>query len=1315
VAARRKSRTRKGKIAFEALSIEGGLLSPEWLSKVAQLQATSQTEADYHVPKGLNLRDEMGRYWRIAQAHWSDFAKGREVSADAGELSRRFVTSLLREAFGFSSLDAAAPLQIGERSFPIGHAARDGRVPAVIAPAALGLDTLSPIFGEGGRRRSAFGLAQEFLNEHDGALWGIASDGVTLRVVRDNASLTRPAWIAADLGRIFTEERYADFAALWLLIHETRFGREEQNPSECALEQWRGAGQEQGTRAREHLRRGFEEALAALGQGFVSHPENRALRDALHDGTLTTRDFFNQLLRLVYRLIFLLTIEERELLHPPGTSDATKTIYGDGYGMRRLRERSVRRSAHDRFSDLWEATKIVFRGVAAGEPRLGLPALAGLFSAVQTPDVDAAKLENRALLLAMFKLAWLREDGALARVNWRDMGPEELGSVYESLLELVPEVNKGRREFAFVGGAETLGHTRKETSSYYTHDLLVQALLDSALEPALAEAIAQHPGAPVEALLDMSVVDPACGSGHFLLGAARRLAMHVARLQANGTPTAHEYRHALRQVVGRCIFGVDLNPMAVELCKVSLWMEAVAPGLPLTFLDAHIQHGNALFGTSPTLMENGIRDQAWDAIGSDNPVIASALKRRNKAEAGGQRILQFGRNQRVDEEHEVVTRAVAEFEATSDVTADALAKKESQWDEILNSPEYQHQKLVADAWCGAFAWPKQPGELDHAAPTNEAWREIQGGQNLRSHTVTETLRLAKQYSFFHWHLQFPQIFAKGGFDVVLGNPPWKPLSPDVKEFFSVYEPRVRKADAQAQNEIVERLLENPSIRFEWDAYCDRLYRTVHFFRNSGAYRLFAPGNLGKGDFNIYRMFVECAMTIVRSGGFVAQIVPENLYNGANAMALRKELFERFELTALFGFENSREVWFAGITSGVKFCIYVAKRAGETLVLNASFGLRTPPALQQATSGRTLQIPISLISEFSPDALAVMEFTSQLEIDIAKKMYARWPKFGEKIEGIAQREYMTEVHMGNDRHLFSEDASGVPVYEGRMVGQFDHRAKAYRSGRARSADWVDLQWGHPEKVIEPQWYIPSDRLPKKALARVANYRVGFCDVTSPRNERSMVAAIIPPGTVCGHKVPTVLFNPPNPGLFALWLAVANSWVVDFLVRKKVGLTVSYTVLDSLPLPRTVRDEATFERIIELCAALTCTSEEMSGFWEQLCAAGFLAGEDPDLPRGLTTPAERNAARAELDAIIAHHLYGITREEMEFILDTFSTSRKYEEQEFGEFRTRRLILEIYDVMTETARTGQPYQTRLDPPPADPRVAHPESSRPEWARRR
>ena len=476
----RRSSLGEAQLAFDALSIEGGLLGAEWLGKVAQLQAAAQEPADYRVPKGLHIRDEIARSWRISQACFQEMEIGRAAGGDARALAERFLEAFLRDAFGFASVVRAGPRTIGERVYPVRFFALGDRVPIVVAPAGAGLDTQLPEFGDHRRRQSAFGLLQEILNASGAALWGLAADGLSLRIARDNASLTRPAWVEADLGRIFAEDLYPDFAALWLLAHESRFGRTDDPAETCPLEAWREAGRQEGTRAREKLRAGFRQALKILGQGFLSHAANTELRSALHAGDLTKDRYFGQLLRLVYRLIFLLTVEERNLLHPKNASDAARQLYADGYALRRLRDRAIRRSAHDHQGDLWEVVTIVCRSLVRGEPRLGLPALAGLFAPEECPDLDAAKLENRVLLDALFRLAWLREPSGLVRVNWRDMGPDELGYVYEGLLELVPQITGDGRSFSFASADESRGHARKTTGSYYTPDELVQLLLASA-------------------------------------------------------------------------------------------------------------------------------------------------------------------------------------------------------------------------------------------------------------------------------------------------------------------------------------------------------------------------------------------------------------------------------------------------------------------------------------------------------------------------------------------------------------------------------------------------------------------------------------------------------------------------------------------------------------------------------------------------------------------------------------------------------------------------------------------------------------------
>ncbi|TAK31179.1 MAG: restriction endonuclease, partial [Myxococcaceae bacterium] len=993
---RRKPSARTSQLSFEALSIEGGLLSPEWLARLAQLDAGQQAEPDYRVPRGLNLRDEIGRFWRIAQAHWSDFDHGRARHAEPVALGERFVTSLLKDVFGFGSLKPSEPVEREGRLFPVTTFALGTRVPVVIAAADSGLDTPSPRFGEAGRKRSAFGLAQEFLNATDEALWGIACDGVTLRILRDNASLTRPAWIEADLGRIFAEERYADFAALWLLVHETRFGNAEASPPDCPLETWRTAGREEGTRARDHLRRGVEDALLAFGQGFIAHPDNAALRASIEAGTLSRMAFYQELLRLAYRLIFLITAEERWVLHAPDASATARALYEQGYSLRRLRERSVRRSAHDRFTDLWEGLKIVFRGAARGEPALALPALGGLFSEGQCPSLDGAKLTNSHLLLGVFKLSWLLGSTGLSRVNWRDMGPEELGSVYESLLELVPQVSLEGRRFSFATGAETKGNARKTSGSYYTPDSLVQVLLDSALEPVVKDTIAANQGDPVEALLSLSVVDPACGSGHFLLAAARRLAVHVARLQASGTPSAAQYRHALRQVVGRCIYGVDLNPMAVELCKVSLWMEAVEPGLPLSFLDSHVQMGNALFGATPELLERGIPDTAWAPIEGDDRKVAAALKKRNKAPNTRQLEIKTGWVDSTDAYSELA-RNVEAVDRSADDDLDSVVGKAKTWGDVLTSPSFRHQKFVADSWCAAFVWPKPPPSGDsmafqaikrdslvESAPTNDLWLAMRDQRRVAPElTASTTKDLAQDYQFFHWHLAFPQVFARGGFDVVLGNPPWEHVEVKEQEWFAVLSSEISGAtNAAMRKRMIDALkISDPDLHAEFAAALRLVDGENAFYRSSGRFPLCARGRI-----NTYALFAEHNRALLRADGLAGFIVPSGIATDDNTRFIFQSMISDRMLVSLWEFENDG-FFTAGKGHMLRFALLTV--AGRSIVECApDFFFQGHSVTELSLPSRHFSLSPEDIEAINPNSLNCPIFQFQRDAALNAQIYRR---------------------------------------------------------------------------------------------------------------------------------------------------------------------------------------------------------------------------------------------------------------------------------------------------------------------------------------
>lgn len=689
---------------FDAVTLEGGLISPAMLARIAARNAGEQSEADYGVPKGLTLRDEIARYYRIGQAQFKELFNSPTPSTNA---TINFVSTLLRDVFGFSDVRPVGTRSLDGRHFAVTLEGHRGRVPIVVVPPADDLDHASIHLPTDGRRRSATSSVQDWLNANPDALWGFCCNGERIRLVRDNASLTRPAYVEANLRQLFEGENFADFAALWLLIHSTRFGAQESTISDCPLEHWREAGSKEGLVARERLRDGVETALLALGNGFLSHPDNGTLRERLAQGELPLQHFFGQLLRLVYRLIFLLAAEDRGLLHPPGVSTAVRKLYADGYSLGSLRDRAVRRTAWDRHHDRWEGLLITFTALAEGEQRLGIPALGGLFSQNVISDLESAHLANRSLMEAIYRLAWLKDDSILTPVNWRDMETEELGSVYESLLELTPRLLDHGRGFTFAEGAETKGNERKTSGSYYTPDSLVQALLDSALEPVLNRVEAEA-NDPVEALLEVTVIDPACGSGHFLLAAARRIATRLARARTGGVAAASDYRHALRDVVRSSIHGVDRNPMAVELTKVALWIETVEPGKPLGFLDANIRCGDSLLGVfNLEVLRQGIPDAAYKPLSGDDKVTARDFARRNKAERDGQGALRLLGGSGQLPSAPPLAGAARTLRALPEDDSAQIERKRKKFVESQVDPEIWKWRIAADAYVAAFLVAKK--------------------------------------------------------------------------------------------------------------------------------------------------------------------------------------------------------------------------------------------------------------------------------------------------------------------------------------------------------------------------------------------------------------------------------------------------------------------------------------------------------------------------------------------------------------------------------------------------------------------------------
>lgn len=1277
--------------AYATIRTDGGLLPADLLARIAEGDRSIEglTPESYHLAKSERLNEAATRAWNRLQGAWEGFRAGMDKlpASDTGTtLTRERWLLILFQELGYGRLQTARTIDIEGKSYPISHIWQSN--PVHLVSFRQELDRRTP-GARGASRVSPHSLVQELLNRCDDYLWGFASNGLRLRLLRDNASLTRAACVEFDLQSMMEGEVYSDFFLLFLLCHQSRVEVPEGKTVEhCWLERWYNTSLREGTRVLDHLRDGVERAIEALGGGFLGHPANTALRDKLRAGTLTTQDYYRQVLRVVYRLLFLFVAEDRDLLLLPAGEDdrlvAARDLYTRHYSTQRLRRLAERRRSA-RHADLYRALRLVFAKLHSGCPELALPALGSyLFAPTSTPDLNDADIANADLLAAVWNLTFTADGNVRRSVDYRNLGPEELGSVYESLLEMHPDVHleAGKFELRVAAGSE-----RKTTGSYYTPTSLVNCLLDSALEPVLDEACQKAD--PDQALLDLKVCDPACGSGHFLIAAARRIAKRLAAVRAGeDEPAPDSIQHALRDVVGRCIYGVDINPMAVELCKINLWLEALEPGRPLSFLEHHIRPGNSLLGTTPALMKRGIPDDAFKPIEGDDRAFCSELKRRNRDERRGQGLFSFSQPNWLKLGN--LVQSFANLADDDDSTPEALAAKEQRFVELVRSAPYENARLVADAWCAAFVCEKQLGvSLEITEGVFRRWEE--NPHHLRPTEKEAIIQLRDQYNFFHWHLAFPEVFKpkptdqigedeltgwSGGFDLMLGNPPWETMSPDAKEFFAVYDPQVRFLSKAEQDTLIEALQEDPAVKARWLQHRRELFASVHFMRNSERYSLFAEGNLGKGDFDSYRMFVETALRTTAYGRMAAQIVKSGIYSGANAQAIRKELFENWNLLLLIGFINAGQRWFPNVHPETRFALYVARKAGPTEELHAAFLVDGPESLLQAMREPVL-IPLRTVYEQSPKALAVPETTSSLELPVTRKLYAAWPAFGDQTAGPPRRHYQRELDMGNDRDLFGDASEGLPVFEGRMVDQYDYRAKAYRSGRGRAAVWEELPFGSPEKAIIPQWRLPRENVPSKLGDRVDRYRIGFCDVATPTAPRSLVAALIPPGVICGHKVPTIRFPEGWEWAYMVWLAAANSLCMDFLVRKKISLTMSLTVVDSLPFPRLEKSQPTTRRLVDIALRLCCTGPEMAGYWNTMAHDGWCEQVPPDsIPPGICTEASRAQARASVDAIVARDVYGIDRQELAFIIDAFDPLRRHEERSCGEFVTRRLVLEAFD---------------------------------------
>lgn len=1538
---------------FQTIRSEGGLLPSDLLQRLSSRdgEVPGLSDSSYHL-SGEKLNEAINRSWNRLTGAWKAF---QGALADVGEsepattVTREKWLLPLFEELKYGRLQTARAREIEGKTYPISHGW--GALPIHLVGARVELDRRTEGVA-GASRSSPHSMVQEFLNRDDDCLWAIVSNGLKLRVLRDNITLTRQAYVEFDVAAMFEGEAYSDFVVLWLVCHQSRV--EAENPNQCWLEKWSQFAEENGTRALEKLRQGVERAIESLGRGFIAHPANFELQQKLRSGELDKQEYYRQLLRLIYRFIFLFVAEDRSLLLKPGTPAPSRKHYYDYYSLSRLRDLAERRIATQHI-DLWKGLTLLFDLLEEkGCPALGLPALGSfLWSRESTAALDDAVISNRDLLRAVYHLSFVQDGKVRRLVDYRNLGAEELGSIYEALLEMHPRIDLGAKTFALATAA---GNERKTTGSYYTPTSLVNCLLDSALDPVIDDRVrwaerlsrevanrdgkqglgirelgirerkengdkvvsgseglaagdggggdvlsadkgvsaggdvrhdvpdssggvfdtSQHsrglgarghtgvhslssggagksqgagnasdpgnaggvdntsgkrpdsgslqrdrahdslpdwyfaakarweralgkreiasreignnatpplipnpylPTSPIpssliteEAILSLKICDPACGSGHFLIAAAHRLAKRLAAVRTGDEePSPEEIARALRDVIGRCIFGVDINPMAVELCKVSLWMEAIEPGKPLSFLDHHIQCGNSLLGTTPALLARGIPDDAYKPITGDDKSIASAMKKMNKeAREQGQNLFDFSDARAPWEQLGNIPRALSEVEQAQDDSLDDVHKKEQKYVELVQSTAYENARLLADAWCAAFVWPKDEEHRFEQLHT-EHLKKIERNPHSVSPSLKDRIRgIAQRYQFLHWHLAYPQVFRpaqaaskddplgwEGGFDCVLGNPPWEHVELKEKEWFAERDPEIANApNASARKKRIEALqVENPALWEDFAFAKRRADGEMHLIRSSMRY----PFN-GRGRINTYAIFAEGNRQAISRRGRAGFIVPSGIATDDTTKFYFQDIVEKGSLVSLYDFEN-REAVFPGVHRSYKFCLLTlagpeAKRGKE-----AEFVFFAHQAEQLTEPDRCFTLTAEEIALLNPNTRTCPIFRSRADAELTKAIYRRVPvlikeaRDGQPEEnpwGISFKQGL--FNMASDSHLFrtreelearglklvgnvftgspNEGANGqqetwLPLYEAKMIHHFDHRWATYIND-TESRDVTLAEKQDPNFVVMPRYWVEQTEVDRALPENAPAFLFGWRDITNVTNERTTIFSSIPK-TAVGHTAP-LAFSSREVLSTAGLLAATASLAADFVARQAVGgthLTYGYLRQLCFPYPSGVSGVGTtlLPRMLEL----TYTSSDIDRYalalnyegppfrWDEerrylirceLDAAFFhlyLPSDDNgDWKRSRTDDgAVVDETEEQLTELKKH--FPKPRDAVAYIMETFPIVKRKDEKAHGHYRTKDTILEIYDAMLEAQRTGRTYQSRLEPQPGDLRAAH------------
>ena len=1170
--------------------------------------------------------------------------------------------------------------------------------------------------------------------------WGILTDGARWRLYYQGARSVSEQFFEVDLAALLDLPGHNDgLIALdaaecrhWLKVFALVFRREAFLPGAADARTFHQRAIAEG--------RFYEERVAAslsnLVFGQVFPALARAIAAAEPDAPLP--EVREAALLLLYRLLFILYAEDRDLL-------PVRDRRYDDYALRdRVRgDVGRRKDQGDTFAETlatyWSAIDGLCRAIDQGEISIGLPPYnGGLFDRERAPLLDRIRLGDRVMADVIDALSFEQGPAGRRYINYRDLGVRQLGSIYERLLE---------HELAPDGDGVAVRpniFARKGSGSYYTPDDLVGLIVEETIEPLVRtrmdafEAEAGRMPAdgsereravarlaaldPAENILGLKVCDPAMGSGHFLVSLVDYLADGVIAAMAEAEALADGYvsplvgriqairdrivanaeernwaidldrlddRHIIRRMVlKRCVFGVDKNPMAVELAKVALWLHTFTVGAPLSFLDHHLRCGDSLFGA----WARGGIDKAIDYGG---PLLLHGSVTQAERSALGMQTIEELTDAEIAEAHRSAETFAQVEEAIAPLDAVLSLVHAIDWLEVKD----RDGRTALQSFFGGLLGDPIEIALGQAEVSAERPESAHFAELLR-----KARHLVDEERFLNWQVAFPGVWTnwqsaspEGGFDAVIGNPPWDRMKLQQVEWFATRRREIALAPRAADRKRMIAALEQAGdpLAQDYALASERATAAARMARSGGDYPL-----LSGGDLNLYSLFVERAMSLVKRDGMVGLLTPSGIASDKTAARFFKGVATEGRLKALYDFEN-KKVFFPDVHASFKFCIFVASPSPIGEAAHCAFYLHD--ISERDDPERCFPLTAESFARVNPNTGTAPIFRTRRDAALTTAIYGRLPVLVDRSSGAEVKawpvNYATMFHMTNDSGLFRthaelEEREGtypiggnrfaspagewVPLYEGKMVQAFDHRAASVvvnlkNQHRPSQPEPATLdQHRDPEWLPAPQFWV----LQSEISFPTASFLLGFKDVTAPTNMRSMIAALIP-GSGVGNTLPIVWIDGRAAADAALLLANFDAVPFDYVARQKIqGQHLNWFIVEQLPVvPPETYESVRFglrtagEIVREAVLELTYTAHDMAPFAHDM---GHVDAAGDLLPPFVWEEERRLFLRAKLDAVF-FYLYGVTgRDDVRYVYSTFPIVEREETAAYGSYRSRELCL-------------------------------------------